>query len=165
MKKLTLLSALLAIFTFSAFAGNVKDDDSKKVPYHVIRHFEGEFSYAKDVTWTVTETYEKVDFTVDQEKMTAYYDLNGNYLGHTEGVSYVSLPSRAKKQIAKQYEGYHVKELIRFQYADTPSSALGRLSTFDVYDDEIYLLTLYKGDKQATLRITPSSAVELLGKN
>ncbi|WP_345952359.1 hypothetical protein [Mucilaginibacter sp. PAMB04168] len=166
MKKLTLLSALFAIFTLSAFAdGGKKTDDSNKVPYHVIRQFEYEFNDAKDATWTVTDSFEKVEFTSNKVKMAAYYDLNGKYLGHTEAVSYTTLPAHAKKQIAKEYEGYHVKELIRFQYADAPSSALSRLTAINVADDEVYLLSLYKADKQATLRITPSSAVELLSKN
>lgn len=166
MKKLTLL-ALVTIFSFSAFAteGGKKNDDTNKVPYFVIRQFEGEFSDAKDITWTVNETFEKAEFTVDKVKMAAFYDSNGKYLGHTEVVTYNSLPANARKQIARDYEGYHVKELIRFQYADAPSSALTRLTATSIYDDEVYLLSLNKADKQATLRISPSSAVELLSKN
>ncbi|MDT3401720.1 hypothetical protein [Mucilaginibacter terrae] len=167
MKKLTLLSALFAILSLSAIAadGGKKNDDVSKVSSYVIRQFESEFYSAKDITWTVTEGFEKADFTVDNVKMAAYFDTNGKYLGHTEAVTYNVLPSHAKKQIAREYEGYHVKELIRFQYAETPSSALTRLTAINAFDDEVYLLTLYKADKQATLRITPSSAVELLSKN
>jgi hypothetical protein len=167
MKKLALF-ALVTLLSFSAaFAteGGKKEDDSKKVPYHVIRQFEYEFTDAKEIVWTVTETFEKAEFTVDKVKMAAFYDTNGKYLGHTETVAYNVLPSTAKKQIAREYEGYHVKELIRFQYADTPTTALTRLSATNVFDDEVYLLSLYKADKQATLRITPSASVELLSKN
>ncbi|MFD1257772.1 hypothetical protein ACFQ3S_13270 [Mucilaginibacter terrae] len=167
MKKLTLF-ALVALLSFStAFAteGGKKEDDTKKVPYHVIRQFESEFSNAKEIVWTVTETFEKAEFTVDQVKMAAFYDSNGKYIGHTEAVAYNVLPSTAKKQIAREYEGYHVKELIRFQYADAPTTALTRIAATNVFDDEVYLLSLYKADKQATLRISPSSAVELLSKN
>ena len=166
MKKLTLL-ALVVLLSFSAFAaeGGKKTDDSNKVPTYVIRLFEGEFGDAKDVNWTVNEKYEKAEFTVDNVKMAAFYDANGKYIGHTEAVTYNSLPNAARKQIARDYEGYHVKELIRFQYADIPTSALERLTAISVYDDEVYFLSLNKADKEATLKISPSSAVELLSKN
>ncbi|UEG51957.1 hypothetical protein LLH06_13395 [Mucilaginibacter daejeonensis] len=165
MKKLTLLSAFVAIFSLGAFAAEGGKDDSNKVPYFVMRQFDNEFYNAKNITWTVNENFEKAEFTVDGVKMAAFYDNNGKYIGHTETVAYNVLPSHAKKQIAREYEGYHVKELIRFQYADAPSSALSRLTAISSFDDEVYLLSLYKGDKQATLRITPSSAVEQLSKN
>jgi len=167
MKKLTLLTAFIAILSLSAFATEEvkKADDVSKVSHYVIRQFESEFYNAANVSWTVTEGYEKAEFTVDNVKMAAFFDTNGKYLGHTEAITYNVLPSHAKKQIAREYEGYHVKELIRFQYAETPSSALTRLTATNIFDDEVYLLTLYKADKQATLRITPSSAVELLSKN
>jgi hypothetical protein len=165
MKKLTLLSAFVAIFSLSAFAAEGGKDDSNKVPYFVMRQFESEFYNAKNISWTVNENFEKAEFSVDGVKMAAFYDSNGKYIGHTETVAYNVLPSHAKKQIAREYEGFHVKELIRFQYAETPSSALSRLTATSSFDDEVYLLSLYKADKQATLRITPSSAVELLSKN
>jgi hypothetical protein len=168
MKKLTLfaLATILTLnVTFAADGGKKKADDTDKVPYIVLHHFEYEFYNAKDVTWTVSDTFEKVDFLVDNVKMTAFYDSNGKYIGHSEAVTYNTLPSGAKKQIAKEYEGYHVRELYRFQYAELPTSALTRLITTSGTDDEVYLLSLYKADKVATLRITPTSAVELISKN
>lgn len=167
MKKITLLSALFAILSLSTFAadGGNKSDDVNKVPYFVLRQFESEFANAKEMTWTVNENFEKVEFTSDNVKMSAYYDSNGKYIGHTESVTYNVLPTHAKKQIAREYEGFHVRELIRFQYAETSTSPLTRLATSNVVDDEVYLLTIYKADKETTLRISPTSAVEVLSKN
>lgn len=166
MKKFTLI-ALVTLLSFGAFAadGGKKADDTNKVSNYVIRQFETEFGDAKEVTWTVNENYEKAEFTVDNVKMAAFYDVNGKYIGHTEAVTYNALPAGARKQIARDYEGYHVKELIRFQFADAPTSALARLTAISIYDDEVYFLSLNKADKEATLKISPSSAVELLSKN
>jgi uncharacterized lipoprotein YehR (DUF1307 family) len=166
MKKLTLLT-LAFLLSFGAFAANVvkKSDDTDKVSNYVMRQFESEFGDAKEVTWTVTENYDKVEFTVDKVKMAAFYDASGKYIGHTEAVTYNALPSGARKQIARDYEGYHVKELLRFQFADAPTSALARLTAISIYDDEVYFLSLNKAGKEATLKISPSSAVELLSKN
>jgi hypothetical protein len=167
MKKLTLI-ALVTLLSFSiSFAadGGKKSDDSNKVPYSVMRHFEYEFDNAKDIVWTVNNTFEKAEFTVNNVKMTAFYDSNGKYIGHTEVVAYNALPSGAKKQIAKNYEGYHVKELIRFQYADMATSSIAPLSASNNFDDEVYVLSLYKADKTAVLRISPNSSVETLTKN
>ena len=166
MKKLALL-ALVTLLSFSTFAaeGSKKSDDTDKVSNYVIRQFEGEFGDAKEVTWTVNENYEKAEFTVDNVKMAAFYDVSGKYIGHTEAIAYNSLPGTARKKIARDYEGYHVKEVLRFQYADVPSSALARLTAISIYDDEVYFLTLNKADKEATLKISPSAAVELLSKN
>jgi hypothetical protein len=166
MKKLTLI-ALVTLLSFGAFAadGGKKSDDTDKVSNYVIRQFESEFGDAKEVSWTVTENYDKVEFSVDNVKMAAFYDQSGKYIGHTEAVTYNSLPSGARKKIARDYEGYHVKELLRFQFADAPTSALARLTAISVYDDEVYFLSLNKAGKEATLKISPSSAVELLSKN
>lgn len=166
MKKLTLI-ALVTLLSFGAFAadGVKKSDDTDKVSSYVMRQFETEFGDAKDVTWTVNESYNKVEFTADNVKMAAFYDANGKYIGHTEAVTYNALPSAARKQIARDYEGFHVKELLRFQFADAPTSALARLTAISIYDDEVYFLSLNKADKQATLKISPSSSVEILSKN
>jgi len=166
MKKLTLL-ALVTFFSFSAFAaeGGKKTDDTNKISYYVMRQFESEFNGAKEITWTVTENYEKAEFTVNEVKMAAFYDTNGEYIGHTEVVTYNSLPSAARKQIARDYEGYHVKDLIRFRYADASSTSLAHVTSMSVYDDEVYFLSLNKADKEATLKISPSSTVALLSKN
>jgi len=166
MKKLTLI-ALVILLSFSAFAaeGGKKSDDIIKVSSFVLRQFEGEFSDAKDVAWTVNENFEKAEFIVNNVKMAAFYDVNGEYIGHTEAVTYNSLPNAARKQIARNYEGYHVKDLIRFQYAGASSSSLAYVNSVSTYDNEVYFLSLSKAGKEATLQISPSSTVQLLGKN
>jgi hypothetical protein len=166
MKKLTLI-ALVILLSFSAFAaeGGKKSDDTNKISSYVLRQFESEFYDAKEVTWTVNENYEKAEFVFNNVRMAAFYDVNGEYIGHTEVVSYNSLPSAARKQIARQYEGYHVKDLIRFEYAGASSSSLAHINAVSAYDNEVYFLSLNKAGKEATLQISPSSTVQLLGKN
>ncbi len=122
MKKLLVIPALIGLLITGAYASNkrVNDDDDKKVSvsYVVLNHFNADFAGAKNVSWTVTENTQKAQFTLDNVKMTAFYNMGGDFLGTTRQIDYNTVSDRAKKQIAKHYQGYVIGEVIELNSVD-----------------------------------------------
>ncbi len=109
MKKL-LFAALIAVsIGSSAFAGPEKVSGIAK------NNFASEFLHATNVIWTAGEDYSKATFTLNNVRMEAYYEPNGNLIGTSKGISLDQLSVAAKRSFAKRYGNYEVKEAIRFE--------------------------------------------------
>ncbi|GAA4913656.1 hypothetical protein [Mucilaginibacter defluvii] len=122
MKKLLVIPAIIGLLITGAYAADkkVKEDDDKNanVSYAVVNQFKSDFRDAENVTWTVTETTQKAEFTLDGVKMTAFYNLNGEYMGTTKQVAYKAISARAQKEIANRYKGYTVGQVIELNSGD-----------------------------------------------
>lgn len=153
MKKIFLTTAIAALFTANVFAFNtsfkVEDEGAEHVSHAVINRFKADFSGAKNVNWTVTANSQKAEFTVDNVKMTAFYDTRGEFLGVTQYVDYKAIPAKAQKEIAVKYEGYDVASVIKF---DTNSAD-------PAIETTVYFVDLKKDSKELLLRVTPSANV------
>jgi opacity protein-like surface antigen len=162
MKKLLLAAAFAATFSLSAVAADgvkiKKYDDSKNISYFVLNQFNTDFSSAENVSWTITTTSQKADFTVDGVRQTAFYSLTGTYLGLTEEVEYKKVPSSAKKEIAENYKGYDVTKVIMFQAAETPT-ALYLNNAISQLDAISYFVDLKKDDAEVLVRVSPQGGV------
>lgn len=110
MKKI-LFTALVAVsIVSSAFA---KDD--KKINYRVLNSFTTEFNEATDINWTSQRNFDKASFNLDGKQLSVFYTTSGEKIGTSQEVSFESLPSKAKKCIAKKYSDYSIKETILFE--------------------------------------------------
>jgi len=124
MKKLFITAAIATMFSVTAFAkgGNktttVKTGEDK-ISYTVLNEFNAEFKDAKNAAWTVTPNCEKVTFTLEGKKLTAFYDGAGTYLGLTQAIEYKDIPYSAQEEINAKYAGYAVKEVIKYVGEDT----------------------------------------------
>jgi calcineurin-like phosphoesterase family protein len=98
--------------TVSAFANPVK------VNHAILSNFNTQFKAAADVTWYITKDYTKAEFTTDNKKMEVYYNFNGDIIGTSRNVALDDLPVNAKRNFAKKFSGYEVKEAIRFEGFD-----------------------------------------------
>lgn len=95
MKKFFLL-ALTAIATGTiAFAG----PSTKKVN----DHFSAAFKNAQNVTWTTSGDYNQASFTLDAQKVNAYYNEEGELIGTTKTVAFDKLPESALETITTKY--------------------------------------------------------------
>jgi hypothetical protein len=155
MKKLFITAAIATMFSVTAFAA----DGGKKtttatgeanVSYTVVDRFNTDFSDAKNVTWSVTSNCQKVSFTIDAAPMTAFYNLNGEYLGLTEDVDFSTLAKSAKAEIATNYKGYAVNEVIK--YNTETSDAL------------VYFVDLKSAASEIVLQVTPAGSVSFFKK-
>jgi hypothetical protein len=153
MKKIFLTTAIAALFTANVFAFNggkkAEDEGSANVSYSVVNKFKADFSEAKNVSWTITSNTQKATFTIDDVKMTAFYNLRGEYLGVTQYVDYKTIPSKAKKEIAAKYKDYAVSEVIKLETNGADSSL----------DSTVYFVDVKKGSDEVLLRVTPAANV------
>ena len=110
MKKL-FISALLAItVAASSFAAG-----GNTVNLAALNNFKAEFKKASDVEWSSGETYAMATFTLNNVRTQALYTPEGEFIGTNHAINLEELPVRAKRAFAKKYEGYTVKEAIRFE--------------------------------------------------
>jgi len=108
MKKLFIL-ALIAIATgTSAFAA----PSSTKAT----AHFAITFSKAKNVSWISGGKFEKVNFVLNDENLTAFYDEYGDLIGTTKKVAFDKLPKAAIETITTEFTfpEYQVRDCIEF---------------------------------------------------
>ena len=110
MKKLFTAALLAVTIATSAFA-----TDAKKVSSIVLSSFDADFSEASNVTWTAANEFTKATFILNKQKMEAFYSSNGELFAKSKGISLDELPVRAKRDFAKRFAGFTVKEAISME--------------------------------------------------
>lgn len=109
MKKL-FISALIALsVSLSSFAA-----EGNNVNYTVRYNFETQFANATEVKWTSGVNYQKATFVLNNVRIEALYNAEGEFIGTSRAVSTEELPVKVKRAFAKKYADYTVKEVIRF---------------------------------------------------
>jgi uncharacterized membrane protein len=148
MKRIFVTIVITALFSANIFAANSvatkTEDGTESVSYTVINKFNTEFVRAQNVSWKVNANFQKATFTLDDIKMSAFYNLQGEYMGLTQNVQFKALPTKAKKEIGQKYEGYFVKEVIKLDASD---------------DTTVYFVDLKKDNDEFLVRVTPDANV------
>jgi hypothetical protein len=115
MKK-TIIAAIIAVsIATSAFA-----DAGKSINEKAVSEFSSSFTKASNVAWTTTNDYFKATFTMDKEKVEAFYRLDGSFIGSSKAIAFDALPAKAVRIITQKYPfpPYKLKECIAFTFAD-----------------------------------------------
>ncbi|MES2426525.1 MAG: hypothetical protein V4560_06105 [Bacteroidota bacterium] len=147
MKKIILTAVVATMISLTAFADGGKKSTTEvgeqNVSYTVLTQFKSDFENASNVVWTVNSTAQKAAFTLNNVNYTAYYDSIGQYWGLAQNVAYPTVTSAIKKQIAKSYNGYDVKEVTRFEAQDGEEPV-------------VYFINLKSATSEVILTIAPS---------
>ena len=131
MKKiLVILTLVLTVST--SFAGTGEEAVSKKA----INAFKTEFTGATDAAWTAGTNYYKVAFTLNDEKLFAFYNTDGEFVAVTRYISSFQLPLYLQTSLKKSYNNYWITDL--FEVANN--------------DDTNYYVTLETADAKIILR-------------
>jgi len=122
MKKLFITAVIATMFSVTAFADGGKKTSTEtgenNVSYSALTQFKSDFENASNVVWIVTSTSQSVSFTQNNAKYTAYYDWNGQFWGLAQDVTLATITKPAKQTIAKEYSGYDVANVTRFEAQD-----------------------------------------------
>jgi hypothetical protein len=137
MKKMMLTLAIV-ISTLSAFAVE------EKVSPKVLDAFKSEFNTAKEVEWTVGNSYYMATFTYNDKYVFAYYNVDGVLLGLSHYISPAELPMALQNNLKKDYSDYWVSDL--FEVAKNGKTE--------------YYVTLENADKKIVLRSSGSNEWE-----
>jgi opacity protein-like surface antigen len=143
MRKLFFAALLTITVATSAFA---KDVNSKNV--RAVRHFNAEFKDAENVSWTMRSNFAKATYYMNGEKREVFYDLNGEMIGTSHPISLDKLPVGAKRVFAKKYDGYTVKEAIRF----------------DGIEEGAYYISAENDKESVILKVTDSNSMSVFKK-
>lgn len=110
MKKSILVTLITVTIGSSVLAADVS-----KVSFRVLNAFKAQFTGATDVNWSITADYTKVDFTIEGEKVEAFYNSNGDVIGTSRKTEFKRLPLSAIQKIKKNYAKYRVTETIELE--------------------------------------------------
>lgn len=104
MKKM-ILTLAIAVSTLSAFARE------EKVAQKVLNAFNSEFTTAREVEWTVADTYYMATFNYNGKYIFAYYNTDGDLLGLTRYISTELLSMNLQNSLKKNYNEYWISDL------------------------------------------------------
>jgi hypothetical protein len=151
MKKLFITAAIATLFSASVFADGTKKANTVNVSYSVVSQFDADFSNATNIVWTVDNKFQKADFILEGVRTTAFYNHQGEFVALTMDVDAKAIPAAAMKEIAADYKGYTVNEVIVVQNntAVNPDA-----------EENAYFADLKSGDKEVLVKITPESHIE-----
>ena len=110
MKKLFITALVALAIGTTAFAS------PKSISAKVTNHFTNTFTKAQNVSWKTDEHFDKVSFVLNNEKVDAFYDMQGELMGTSKAIAFDKLPKSAIQTITTKYTfpDYQVKECIEF---------------------------------------------------
>ena len=128
MKKLIIAAAMFV--SLSAFAGK------EKVNEKVLHAFNTEFVNAQEVEWTISSDYFKASFGMNGQRVSAFYNTDGELMGLTRNIPSSQLPVRLQTSLSKEYSKYWISDLFEVSNNDGTS----------------YYLTLENGNNKVVLK-------------
>jgi hypothetical protein len=134
MKKIMTMLMLLTLTASLAFA-------REKINKAALSAFQSEFVGATDVTWTASRDYYEVTFTLNNQKLFAFYSNGGEFMAVSHFISSVQLPHHLKKTLKRSLDKYWISDLFEIGNGDTTS----------------YYVTLENSDKKIILRSSDGS--------
>jgi hypothetical protein len=138
MKRLLLtLTIALSLISFSSFANGEDHDVSPRA----IQSFNSSFKNVSEVYWTITNNYYKVNFAMNGQYVSAFYDADGKMIALTRNISSLQLPIALQAQLKKNYDCYWISDVLESATEDGTS----------------YYITLETADTQLILKSTGDS--------
>ena len=101
-----LLILMLALSSFS-LTSNATDVVSAKA----LKSFQTTFTQATEAEWTVTENYYKVQFLLNGQTISAFYNEEGKLISVTRNISSLQLPIILQTELKKEYNNYWITDL------------------------------------------------------
>jgi|ERR1700761_1626756 len=147
MKKLFITAAIATLFSVAAFAGNGKQNgDEDNVTYNALNDFKADFKSADNAVWAITPNFQKVSFTENNKDYTAFYNLDGDYVGLTQNINYRRMPLAVRKEIADNYKGYSVMDAIKYV-------------TNTNEEPTVYFVDVQKNNSEVLLKVSADNSV------
>ena len=125
----------------------------KKVSSSALSQFQQEFSTAKNVSWIVNEKYVKASFFSSGKRMAALYDLDGNFVGSIEYISYDQLPYKAKTEIKNKYKDFAFVSARKIVSRPTDNSSFNDVGS--------YWVDLANESERIYINVSPKTDVAL----
>ena len=115
---------------------------SEKVSPKVLESFKSEFSNATEVQWETGNNYFRASFSMNEQKVFAYYDLEGHLQSIARYISSFQLPVNLYSNLKNQYTNYWISDL--FEVSN--SEGLHYYVTLETADTKMVLRSSNGGD-------------------
>jgi hypothetical protein len=113
MKKIMMMLLLvLTIGTSFAFTGE------EAINKQALNAFKKEFVGATEAAWTVGDNFYKVTFTLNDQKLFAYYNMQGDFMAVTRNISSLQLPLSLQTSLKRSYNNYWISDLFEVAKSD-----------------------------------------------
>jgi len=133
MKKMMMLVAMVfTLSTMYAFTGE------EAVSKQAVNNFKTEFKGATEANWTTGKNFYKVTFTLSDQKLYAYYNMEGDFIAVSRYISSIQLPLTLQTGLKNDYSKYWISDL--FEMADKQGTT--------------YYVTLENADAKIVLQST-----------
>ncbi|OIR08350.1 hypothetical protein GALL_95180 [mine drainage metagenome] len=110
-----------------------------------MNNFRTDFVDAENVSWKVSNEFVKASFTLDNTRLNAFYNLDGELIGTSKTFELNKLPKRALQTITKKYPypPYKLGECIEMTYPDGEKSYF---LSFEINNETLVLQVSRSGD-------------------
>ena len=145
MNKIILSIATVLMMGLSAFAAA---HDETEVNQLAVRSFHKDFINAKNIKWEQKTGYVKVEFTMNDQVLYAYYNNDGQMTAVVRNIVSDQLPISLLTSLKRDYTGFWISDLFEIA-AD---------------DQTTYYVTLENADKKIVLRSNGIDSWEVYSK-
>ena len=115
---------------------------SEKVSPKVLASFNSEFTNAKEVVWETGTNYYRAAFSMNEQRVFAYYNIEGQLLSLARYISTFQLPVNLFSNLKNNYDNYWVSDL--FEVSN--SEGLHYYITLETADTKLILRSSNGGD-------------------
>ena len=84
---------------------------SERVSQKVLASFKTEFVNAQDVAWETGNNYFRAEFTMNEQRIFAYYNVDGQLLSIARYISSIQLPVNLYADLKNDYSKYWISDL------------------------------------------------------
>ena len=84
---------------------------SERVSQKVLASFKNEFTTAQDVQWETGDNYFKATFTMNEQRIFAFYNVGGELLSVARYISSTQLPVNLFTYLKNDYSKYWISDL------------------------------------------------------
>jgi hypothetical protein len=145
MNKIILSIATVLMMGLSAFAAKTDETDVNQL---AVKSFHKDFVNAKNIRWEQKTGYVKVEFTMNDQVLYAYYNNDGQMTAVVRNIVSDQLPISLLTSLKRDYSGFWIPDLFEIA-AD---------------DQTTYYVTLENADKKIVLRSNGIDSWEVYSK-
>ena len=135
MKKILLSVVFTMSLGIAAVFAGTPDVNAK-----ALESFKDQFPTATETEWSAASDYYKVNFVYNDNHVSAYYSLEGEFLATLRHISSLNLPMLLQTSLKNDYSNYWISDL--YELAK--------------YDGNSYYVTIENADQKIILKSTGS---------
>ena len=105
------MKKILFVLGFLAIVGVRNAYPSERVSPKVLSSFKSEFSNATNVQWETSNNYFRATFTMNEQRVFAFYNVGGELLSIARYISSIQLPVNLYADLKNDHSKYWISDL------------------------------------------------------